>query len=409
MRGILKSHLLFLCAGALAAAPAVAAADGQYGYGYQAPESASDVLMRNVRTLASDPKDFAALIGAGKAALQLGDTQAAAGFFARADDVNSRSPLPQAGMGAVSVANGEASAAMPYFGRAMQLGASLSQIGCDRGLAFDLLGQQKQAQADYRAALNGPDATEARRRLALSLAISGDKAGALQALAPLAAKGDTAAGRVRAFVLALSGDANGAMVSIDAAMPGSWSQVSPFLQRLATLGPGQKAAAVNLGIFPGENPVQLASNTISSPYSARPAPPVDRLASIEEQLRDPEPEVIQTSSAPVQVAYAPPPVRQQAPARAAPARPKLWLQLASGQNAQALPEQFRRLKSRNRDLFDGISGYVAKGGDRARLVIGPFRGASDAQTFAEDLQTAGIDAFSWTNSESDQIVPLGTQ
>ena len=49
-------------------------------------------------------------------------------------------------------------------------------LGCDRGLAYDLLGQQAQAQADYRAALSGADADEARRRLALSLAISGDYA-----------------------------------------------------------------------------------------------------------------------------------------------------------------------------------------------------------------------------------------
>jgi tetratricopeptide (TPR) repeat protein len=410
MRGILRPQLLFLCAGALAAAPAVAAADGQYGYGYQAPESSAAALARNVRTLASNPRDFGSLIAAGKAALELGDAQAAAGFFARADEVNPRSPLPQAGMGAVSVANGDASAAMPYFGRAMQLGASLSQIGCDRGLAFDLLGQQKQAQADYRAALNGPDATEARRRLALSLAISGDKAGALQALAPLAARGDPAAGRVRAFVLALNGDSNGAMIAIDAAMPGSWSRVSPFLQQLPSLRPSEKAAAVNLGIFPGENSSQIASAPISSPFGAPSASAtVDRLAGIEEQLRDSEQSAPPPAPAPVQVAYVAPPVRQATPMRAAPSRPKVWLQLASGPNAQALPEQFRRMKSRNKDLFDGISGYVAKGGDRARLVIGPFRGPSDAEIFAEDLQTAGIDAFSWTNSESDQIVPLGTQ
>ena len=81
----------------------------------------------------------------------------------------------------------------------------------------------------------------------------------------------------------------------------------------------------------------------------------------------------------------------------------------SGPNAQALPEQFRRLKSRNRDLFNGISGYVARSSDRARLLIGPFRGPSDAQIFAEDLQTVGIESFSWTNSESEQIVPVGTE
>ena len=60
-------------------------------------------------------------------------------------------------------------------------------------------------------------------------------------------------------------------------------------------------------------------------------------------------------------------------------------------------------------LFDGISGYVAQSSDRARLVIGPFRGPIDAETFKQDLETVGIDAFNWTNSESDKIVPLGTE
>jgi hypothetical protein len=273
-----------------------------------------------------------------------------------------------------------------------------------------LLGQQRQAQADYRVALNGPDATEARRRLALSLAISGDKAGALEALAPLSAKGDSSAGRVRAFVLALTGDSKGAMVAIDAAMPGSWSQVSPFLQRLPGLRPDQKAAAVNFGVFPDANSPALASAGVSSPYGA---PPADRLASIDELLRTPAPPAAPQptwQSAPAQVAaYVAPPVRQPAQPQPARSSRKIWLQLASGQNSAALPNEFRRLKTRNRDLFDGITGYVAKGPDRARLVIGPFRGTSDADTFRQDLESDGVDAFNWTNSESDQIVPLGTE
>lgn len=420
MRGNLsvRTSIFAVAAVAFAASPVAAAAvAGQYGYGYQQAETPSDALARYVRALASDPKNFDALIGAGKAALEIGDTQAAAGFFARADDVNPRSPLPQAGMGAVSVANDEPNAAMPYFTRALQLGAPVSTIACDRGLAYDLIGQQKLAQADYRAALNGPDATEARRRLALSLAISGDKAAAIQTIAPLSARGDAAAGRVRAFVLALTGDPNGAMIAIDAAMPGSWARVSPFLKRLPSLRPGEKAAAVNLGIFPDSGDAQLASASVASPYTARPpaAATADRLAGIEEQLREPQtpaaPPGANWQSAPAQpqVAYAPPVRRQSTPAKPAADRSKIWLQLASGPNAQALPDEFRRIKSRNRDLFEGISGYVAKGPDRARLLVGPFRGSSDAEIFAKDLETVGIDAFSWTNSESDQIVPLGTK
>lgn len=396
------------------------AAQGSYSPYNETPASA---LARYVRTLASAPKDFGSLVGAGKAALALGDNQSAAGFFARADEVNPRSPLPQAGMAAVSVANGEPKAALPYFNRAQQLGAPLPTIAADRGLAYDLLGQQAQAQADYRIALQGPDADEARRRLALSLAIAGDKAGALNTLAPLIASGDAGARRTRAFVLALTGDSDGAMVAIDAAMPGSWSRVAPFLQRLPALAAAEKAAAVNLGIFPEANATSYA-------YAA-PAPPpstlgvarsvnADRLASVDALLRGspapapppvvapaPQQPVWQTTR-PVQVAYAPQP-RPASIQRAAPVAKKIWLQLASGSNPDALSAQFKRIASRDKELFNGIKGYVAKGGDRARLVIGPFRGSSDAEIFAQDLETLGVDAFKWSNSESDTIVQLGTE
>jgi hypothetical protein len=42
-------------------------------------------------------------------------------------------------------------------------------------------------------------------------------------------------------------------------------------------------------------------------------------------------------------------------------------------------------------------------------VIGPFRGTSDAEIFAVDLGSVGVNAFRWTNSSSDQIVPLATE
>jgi Flp pilus assembly protein TadD len=423
MRGLLFSTSLRLMGTLLLCGAAVftavpAAAQGSYSPYAETPAAA---LARYVRALASNPKDFGSLIGAGRSALALGDAQAAAGFFARADEVNPRSPLPQAGMGAVSVANGEPRAALPYFTRAQQLGAPVTTFAVDRGLAYDLLGQQAQAQSDYRLALNGPDADEARRRLALSLAISGDRAGALEAIAPLTARGDAACGRVRAFVLALTGDSNGAMVAIDKAMPGSWARVSPFLQRLPGLQAGQKAAAVNLGIFPDTGGTAYA---YTAPAPSRPAAPLtlsinangDPLSGIDELLRAPPPppavKTFATKPRTTQVAYAAPQKSQKALTQKVgqtTGRNKIWLQLASGSNADALSGEFRRMKSRNRDLFEGISGYVARSPDRARLVIGPFRGSSDAEIFAEDLQTVGIDAFKWSNSQTDRIVPLATE
>lgn len=429
MRGLSTISVLgavLVCAGVPLVCAAPAAAQGSYSPYDETPAAA---LARYIRALASDPHDFSSLIGAGKAALELGDTQAAAGFFARADEVNPKSPLPQAGMGAVSVANGEPLAALPYFARAQQLGAPLATFGCDRGLAYDLLGKQAQAQADYRASLGGLDSDEARRRLALSLAISGDKNGALQALAPLAAKNDPGAARVRAFVLALTGDSNGAMAAIDAAMPGSWARVAPFLQRLPSLAAGEKAAAVNLGIFPDAN--SGATYAYATPARVPPATlgvvnsvSTDRLAGTDALLTQPAPPpaaapqtaplVEQALSQPaqpsaVQLAYAAPPKPATVERTEAASDGRIWLQLASGPNAAALQGQFQRIKSRNRDLFDGISGYVANTANRARLLIGPFRGPSDAEIFADDLHTVGIDAFRYSNSQADTIVPLGTE
>jgi Flp pilus assembly protein TadD len=391
MRGSLQIRLtgaLVACACALMAASVTA--QGSYS---PYDESASTALARYVRTLASDPTDFQSLIGAGRAALELGDAQAAAGFFARADDANPNSPLPQAGMGAVSVANGDPQAALPYFQRAQRLGAPLTTFACDRGLAYDLLGQQAKAQADYRVALNGPDRDEARRRLALSLAISGDRNSALQMLAPLSARGDSGVPRVRAFIFALTGDSNAAMNAINAAMPGSWARVAPFVQRLPSLSAGQKAAAVNLGIFPDNGETSYASTP--------PAPSTNRLADLEALLRSAPPQpTAQAPAQPVQVAYA----RPSAPV--APFQPKIWLQLATGSDDAGLTNEFQRLRSKNPDLFDGLRPYVARSPGGARLLVGPFRGRSDAETLAEDFETVGIPASNFTNSQADRIAPL---
>ena len=419
MRGLLRSSLaaaVVACCGTGLIAPAPVAAQGSYS---PYNETATAAMTRYLHELASDPKDFTSLIGAGRAAIELGDAQAAAAFFARADEVNPRSPLPQAGMGAAQVISGQAQAALPYFARAQQLGATLATIGCDRGLAYDLMGQQASAQADYRAALNGPDGDEARRRLALSLAIGGDRAGAFQVLSPLMAKGDVAAGRTRAFVLALTGDSNGAMVAINSAMPGSSASLAPFLQRLTALQPGQKAAAANLGIFPDSGDTRMAAVPAPQSYGqaiqiASSSVTTNRLAGIDDLLRQPAQQQQQQQQQPQQSQLVPPP--QPRPQQVAYAQPqvqqvqrKIWLQLASGPNSSALAGQFQQMKSKNRELFDGIPGYVATSPDRARLVIGPFRSTTDADTFAEDLQTADIGAFKWSNSPTDRIVPLGTE
>jgi len=360
----------------------------------ETPEAA---LARNVRILAGSPRNYEALLGAGRAALALGDGQAAAGFFGRAEEANPASWAPKVGQGAALVQLLDPQAAMRAFAAAQRLGAGQLSIALDRGLAFDLLGDQARAQSDYRVAMAGADPQEARCRLALSLAIGGRKAEALATLDPLLGRRDPGAVRTRALILALTGDADGAKAALNAAMPGMAASMEPFFRRLPTLTAPEKAAAVHFGSLPGDGPSY-----------ASPGPTGDRLADIDRLLRTPDvPPAAPTNSAPVAVnrpaAIAAPPVRSPATSVAAK---RIWLQLASGNNMEALADQFRRLKSRNEELLQGISGYVAQEPSKVRLLIGPFKDTDDARIFAEDLEVAEVDAFTWTSAAGQQVRKL---
>ena len=176
-------------------------------------------------------------------------------------------------------------------------------------------------------------------------------------------------------------------------MPGQSFAVAPFLQRLPTLSAAQRAAAVNLGIVPDAGSYAVANSG------------GDRLSGIDNWLAAPQQAVQparQVAQPVVQASYSlPSPAKQ-----VALAQPKIWLQLASGQNIDDFTSRFQRMKSQNPDIFKGISPYVARSADRARLLIGPFRGPTDAQILAEDLESVGITSFRFTNSQTDRIAPL---
>ena len=241
-----------------------------------APESPGTALSRHIRVLAGNPRDFNALIGAGRAALELGDVQSAAGFFGRAEEAYPNAPAAKAGLGAAMAHMGDPDGAIFYFDQATRLGASALTIALDRGLARDLNGDLGAAQSDYRLAIQTLNSDEGRRRLALSLAIGRDKAGALGAIQPLLNRRDSAAQRTRAFVLALTGDQAGASQAIEAVMPGGSARFAPFFTLLPHLSVQEKAAAVHLGMFPDNAAAKVAAAQAADrqqQLAARAAPP----------------------------------------------------------------------------------------------------------------------------------------
>jgi tetratricopeptide (TPR) repeat protein len=208
----------------------------------------ADALASEMRLLAANPLDLNALIRAGELTLKLEDPTAAATFFARAERIDPRNPRIKAGMGSLLVAAERPGEALRRFNEAETLGYDGRNFAADRGLAYDLIGEQERAQRDYRMALKYRPDDETVRRYALSLGISGKRDKALEQLDPLLRKSDRGAWRTRAFILAMGGDLSGAERIATTMMPAGLAQgLQPFFERLPTLSAADRAFAVHFG------------------------------------------------------------------------------------------------------------------------------------------------------------------
>jgi tetratricopeptide (TPR) repeat protein len=242
--------------------PILAQTREQTGEVVQTTPSAAAVasLNRNLAVLSRRPQDETALLGAAQAALDLGDIQAANGFFTRANLVNPNLGKAKLGLAIVQIALKQADEAAANFDAAQALGESAQGHLAERGLAYDLTGQQVKAQRDYEAALRANPADEqARLRYAVSLGISGQVAEANKQIEPALSSGDREAWRLRAFVFAMNGRMADARKVTQAVMPkGLADALDPYMQRLPLLTPAQKAAAAHYGEFPS-NVLKLAA------------------------------------------------------------------------------------------------------------------------------------------------------
>ena len=201
--------------------------------------------------LARNPRDVTALIEAGKASAAIGDAEAAMGFFRRADQLQPTNANVKAGLAGAMVLAEDPYSAIPLFETAERIGPIDPRLLSERGLAYDLVGDNELAQRYYRQALSaGPD-DETLRRLALSQAIAGDRRGMEVTLSPLLQKQDKAAWRTRAFAFAILGLASEAEAVARANLPETAaSGMVAYLRYMPRLTPAQQASAANLGHFP---------------------------------------------------------------------------------------------------------------------------------------------------------------
>lgn len=201
--------------------------------------------------IAADGSNWFALSQAGRAALALGDARAAIGFLARAEALAPRDPVIKAALGAAMVQLEDPQQAMRYFEAAIAAGGLDRAYLGDRGLAFDLLGDQRRAQADYAVAAQSNPSAELTRRHAISLGISGQPDEAIRMLAPLLRAQDRAAWRSRAMIVAMNGRPDEARQIARTTMPGQLAEaLDPYFALMDRLTPDQLAAASHFGRFP---------------------------------------------------------------------------------------------------------------------------------------------------------------
>lgn len=251
-----------------ASAPPVSAAS-------EARQAAQRDLTQALGVIAANPADLFALTQAGRAALTLGDARTAISFLARAEALAPRDPVIKAAMGAALVRLEDPQTAMRYFESAISLGGLERAYMADRGLAFDLLGDQRRAQADYDVAARTHPSDELTRRHAISLGISGQADAAVQMLGPLLRAQDRAAWRSRAMILAMNGRADEARQIARATMPQQLADgLEPYFGLMDRLTPGQLAAASHFGHFPSYDVLQSQPSRMAAvaPPSSAPAP-----------------------------------------------------------------------------------------------------------------------------------------
>lgn len=413
------------------------------------PSQDTQRLNRALVELAKSPRSMPRLLEAGDAALSVGDLDAALGFFERARDIEADNPQAALGLAKVYLRSGRPVAALPLFEAAETAGAGLLALRSDKALALDMVGDQAAAQSSYARVLDAsPKDNEARRRFALSFAISGNSSAFETTLRPLIERRDFAAFRARAFGLAILGEQQRAAAITDAVMPRELaSKITPYLEFMPRLTPAQQAAAANLGIFPraadigrdspeiaafakngtGSGASFAAAGQAASDSRLEPAgEPLGASRSEAEAPTEPaEPARVSdafgdmmggastktsASASDGAVDIATIEVPREAPAQSQPKEPehpsRVWVQLATGRDLKALGFDWRRLARKAPDLLEPFEPHTVPWGQANRLLAGPLESRAEARDLVNALEKKGIDTFRYTSPEGTQIQKL---
>jgi Flp pilus assembly protein TadD len=86
--------------------------------------------------------------------------------------------------------------------------------------------------------------------------------------------------------------------------------------------------------------------------------------------------------------------------------PRIYVQVATGADANGLGFDYRRLAKKFAALFAGQSGWTSPWGKTRRLLIGPFPDMKVAKKWEADFRKAGGDGFVWQSDKNTEVEKL---
>jgi hypothetical protein len=86
--------------------------------------------------------------------------------------------------------------------------------------------------------------------------------------------------------------------------------------------------------------------------------------------------------------------------------PRIWVQVAGGANAGALPREWAAVAGKAPEL-KAKGPFTARNRATNRLLAGPFKTAAEAQAAVARLRKVGIGAFQWASEDGEAVSKLG--
>jgi Flp pilus assembly protein TadD len=82
---------------------------------------------------------------------------------------------------------------------------------------------------------------------------------------------------------------------------------------------------------------------------------------------------------------------------------RIWVQVATGANESGLPITWKHLREKSPDVFKGLSASTVPFKSTNRLLVGPFKSASDARALVNAMSKAGLFGSTFSSDAGQEI------